>query len=66
MLVTWNTETLMYASSPEKGGCGMNMIIRYIGETMRDAATSRGEREREIEAGKKTMCLMSLHLLFAE
>ena len=39
---TWNTETLMSASSPEKGGCGMSMIIRYIGETMRDA-TPLGE-----------------------
>ena len=43
---TWNTETLMSASSPERGGCGMSIIIRYIGETMRDATP-------RLEAGNK-------------
>ena len=42
---TWNAETLMSAGSHEKGGSGMSMIIRYIGETMR-YATRWGEGER--------------------
>ena len=38
---TWNTETLMSASSPEKGGCGMSMIVRSIEEI------PQGGRERQ-------------------
>ena len=53
---TWNTETLVSASSSDKGGCGMSMIIRYIGETMRDA-TPQGEGERERERQENKRCV---------
>ena len=42
---TWNTETLMSASSQEKGGCGMSIMI-YMGETMPDATPRFGRREK--------------------